>query len=157
MAPDDYCHTQTSPVRFVLWAVIIVSLLACWVWRAEFWAWFSMLLVVGALGLIWLTMTTLTTMDDGDALLVQFGPLPLFSTRIPYESIRESKATRSRIIDGWGLHYVPGRGWTWSLWGFGCVEIQREWTTIRVGTDDAENLAAFLQTRISRTERTSNS
>jgi len=144
-----YRHTQTSPVRYFLWAVIAVSLFAGWVWRAEFWAWFSMLLVAGTAGLVWLTMTTLTVEDQSDTLLVQFGPVPLFSTKIRYEEIRDVKADRSRVIDGWGLHYVPRRGWTWNLWGFDCVEIRREKNTIRVGTDDPENLTAFLQSRLS--------
>lgn len=150
MAVSTYRHTQTSPMRFVLFVFLLLSLLAGWVWRSEFAAWFSMACLASVTGFVWLTMTRLTVRDEGGHLLVQFGPIPLFSTRIRYDNIKDCQATRSRIIDGWGIHYIPGRGWTWSLWGLDCVDIARTQSTIRVGTDDAENLAAFVRSRIHR-------
>lgn len=149
MATPGYHHTQTSPIRFVLFAVLVLSSLAGWYWRAEFAAWFSMACLSGVTALIWLTMTRLTVVDEGDDLLVQFGPVPLFSTRVQYQSVQTFQATRSRVIDGWGIHYIPGRGWTWSLWGFDCVDVIQDKSTLRIGTDDSENLEAFLKTRIS--------
>ena len=145
MANPHYSHTQTSPARFALFAAIVLSLLAGWIWRAEFSAWFSMVCVAGVSALVLVTMTTLTIRDEGEGLFVQFGPLPVFSTRIPFDEIKSARAGRSRIIDGWGIHYIPGRGWTWSLWGFDCVDIERERGPIRIGTDDASNLASYLQ------------
>ena len=44
------------------------------------------------------------------------------------------EAGRSSLIDGWGIHWIPGRGWTYNLWGFGCVVIQQGKKTTRVGT-----------------------
>lgn len=149
MATPAYRHTQTSPIRFGLFLILAVSLLAGWIWRAEFAAWFSMACLAGVTALVWLTMTRMTVEDEGEALLVQFGPIPLFSTRIRYEDIETFEAKRSRVIDGWGIHYLPGRGWIWSLWGLDCVDIKRKKNTIRIGTDDAENLVAFLQSRTS--------
>ena len=149
MGTPTYHHTQTSPIRFVLFLVLTITLLAGWFWRGEFAAWFSMACLAGVTALVWLTMTRMTVEDEGESLLVQFGPIPLFSTRIHYKNIRTFQATRSRVIDGWGIHYIPGRGWTWSLWGLDCVDIKRENSTIRIGTDDAENLAEFLQSRVS--------
>ena len=58
---------------------------------------------------------------------------------------------RSNVIDGWGIHWVPGRGWTYNLWGFDCVRLTLAGgRTIRVGTDDPRSLAQFVQTRIAR-------
>jgi hypothetical protein len=148
MAPPSYDHTQTSPVRYFLRGLIILTLLAGWNWRAEFWAWFSMCAVAGVCLLVLLTMTRLTIQGNDEGLNVRFGPVPLFSTRIPYADIKAVHATRSRVIDGWGIHYIPGRGWTWSLWGFDCVDIDRPSGSLRLGSDDAGNLAAFLQTRL---------
>ena len=51
---------------------------------------------------------------------------------------------RIAIIDGWGIHYIPGRGWTYNLWGFGCVKLTVRGKVVRVGTNDVENLARFL-------------
>jgi hypothetical protein len=145
MANLHYSHTQTSPIRYILVVVIFLSLLTGWLWRSEFWAWFSMAFLSGVCLLILLTMTSLTIQDTDESLEVKFGPLPLFSTHIPFEDIRAFRPTRSRVVDGWGIHYLPGRGWTWSLWGFDCVDIERRHSTLRLGTDDPANLAAFLE------------
>jgi hypothetical protein len=57
------------------------------------------------------------------------------------------KRSRSKVVDGWGIHCVVGRGWTWNLWGFDCVELRVKGTTYRIGSDDADALARFLQSR----------
>ena len=51
----------------------------------------------------------------------------------------------TRIIDGWGIHYFPGRGWTYNIWGFDCVKLTLGRKIIRVGTDDAEGLAKVIR------------
>ena len=147
MEAPHYSHTQISPLRYVLLVVILASLAAGWIWRVDFWVWVAMLCVIGVSLFLLLTMTTLTIEDEEDTLWVHFGPLPLFSTWIRFNEIQTFQATRSRIIDGWGIHYIPGRGWTWSLWGFECVEIQRHKSPIRIGTNDSANLADYLKTR----------
>ena len=47
-------------------------------------------------------------------------------------------------VIGWGIHYFPGRGWTYNIWGFACVKLTLGRKIIRVGTDDADGLARFL-------------
>ena len=91
---------------------------------------------------------SLTVADDGDRLTIRFGPVPLFRTSIPYADMTGVEAGKSTVIDGWGIHYVPGRGWTYNLWGFGCVVVYRGKTIIRIGSDDVENLVDFLNRRI---------
>ena len=76
-----------------------------------------------------------------------YGPLPLFRKRIRYADITAVEKSRSNVIDGWGIHYIPGRGWTYNLWGFDCVKLQLDKKVVRVGSNDAENLAAFLKQR----------
>jgi hypothetical protein len=42
-------------------------------------------------------------------------------------------------------------GWVWNLWGRECVVVRfRDGRTLRIGTDDAENLAAFLGAKTGR-------
>lgn len=87
--------------------------------------------------------------DDGDALRIAYGPLPLISKRIPYGSIRAFEPTRSSWVDGWGIHWGPGRGWTWNLVGFDCVLITDDrGKTLRLGTDDQDGLVAHLTRRV---------
>ena len=81
--------------------------------------------------------------DEGDCLAIRFGPLPVFRKLIRYADIRGVEVGRTRIIDGWGVHYILGRGWTYNLWGFDCVKLTLGRKIIRVGTDDAEALATF--------------
>ena len=78
---------------------------------------------------------------------MRFGPLPLFRKRIPYRDIAAVEQGRSRWIDGWGIHFVPGRGWTYNLWGFDCAELRVGGRRLRIGTDDAEGLVSFLRQR----------
>ena len=52
---------------------------------------------------------------------------------------------RTSILDGWGMDYVPGHGWTYNVWGFGCVKLTLGRKIIRVGTDDAEGLAKVIR------------
>ena len=54
---------------------------------------------------------------------------------------------RTMLLDGWGVHFSLAGGSVWNIWGRDCVVIRHGGIT-RVGTDDAENLAAFLRTKI---------
>jgi hypothetical protein len=98
--------------------------------------------------LVGMSFMHLTVQDEQDALAVRFGPLPLFFTRIPYDQISAVARDRTTVLDGWGLHYFPGRGTTYNLWGFDCVRVDVGKRTGRIGTDDAEALTAFLRKRL---------
>ena len=52
------------------------------------------------------------------------------------------------LLEGWGIHWTPGRGWTYNIWGYDCVKLSLDRGTIRVGSDDVENLVSFLRERI---------
>ena len=87
--------------------------------------------------------------DEGDRLSVRFGPIGLFGRRIRYSAITAVEAGRSRFLDGWGVHWIWGRGWIYNLWGFDCAVIHLGRKTVRVGTDDVAGLVAFLQSKVS--------
>ncbi|QOI99954.1 MAG: hypothetical protein HRU70_05430 [Phycisphaeraceae bacterium] len=97
--------------------------------------------------LLALCFATLTIEDTGDAIAARFGPLPVFSASIPFASITGVRTARSTLLDGWGIHWTPGKGWIYNLWGFDCVEIHHRGTTTRFGTDDPEGLAAAVASR----------
>ena len=90
----------------------------------------------------------LTVADEGNRLLIHYGPLPLFRKRIWYDDLRHVEAGRTNVLDGWGIHWIPGRGWTWNIWGFDCVVIRLDRGTLRVGTDDPQGLVQFLRSRM---------
>ena len=94
----------------------------------------------------------LTVEDEIDRLRIRFGPLPLFQRTILYENMLSVEVDRTTILEGWGIHLSPRGGWVWNLWGRDCIVLKLKKGTLRVGTDDVENLAAFVKSRISLNE-----
>jgi hypothetical protein len=91
----------------------------------------------------------LTVEDEGDRLVVRFGPLPLFRRSILYDDILEVEQSRTTFLDGWGIHWSPWGGWVWNVWGYDCVVLRLKRGKLKIGTDDAEKLAGFVKSRIS--------
>lgn len=92
----------------------------------------------------------LTVEDRGDRLVIRFGPLPVFRRKAKYADLVRAEAGRTMILEGWGIHYSFFRGgWVWNVWGRDCVVLHfRNGGILRVGTDDAENLARYLEGKI---------
>jgi len=90
----------------------------------------------------------LTVEDEGDRLVVRFGPFPLFRRRIPYDDILEVETGRTTFLEGWGIHWSPLGGWVWNIWGYNCVVLRLKRGKLKIGTDDAVGLSEFLKTRI---------
>ena len=90
----------------------------------------------------------LTIRDEDEFLALRFGPLPILRKKIRYADITSIEVGRTSILDGWGIHYVPFRGWTYNIWGFTCVRLTLGRKTVRVGTDDAEELAKMISEKI---------
>jgi hypothetical protein len=91
----------------------------------------------------------LTVEDEGDHLVVRFGPFPLFRRRIPYDDIVEIETGRTTFLAGWGIHWSPWGGWVWNVWGYDYVLLRLKSGKLTIGTDDAEGLAGFVKSRIS--------
>ena len=145
---DSYSHTQSGKLHYVVIAVALAQFLVALLMIDEPIV-ASMVFAIGLLILLLSFMLqTLTVSDEGDRLKVQYGPLRMIHKRFRYTDISSAKAARSKVIDGWGIHTFPGRGTTFNLWGFDCVEMTVAGRTIRIGTDDPQGLAEFLKTKI---------
>jgi hypothetical protein len=146
----DYCHTQKSPLDDLLFVVAAAAVLSTWAFHHEpavVWLLLGFGLMMALAGLCF---GHLTVRDEDDHLALRYGPLPVFHKRIPYDTITSVTRGRSSIIDGLGIHYVPGRGWTYNLWGTDCVILHAGKQVIRVGSDDAEALVSFLKEKTER-------
>lgn len=143
-----YEHTQRGHWHYLLFAFAAGSLVAAWSLREELAGHYVCLGIALILIVCGMSSMQLTVRDEQDALAVRFGPLPLFFTRIPYEKIRHAQPDRTSIIDGWGIHYLPGRGTTYNIWGFSCVRLDVDSRTIRIGTDEVTELVEFIQQRV---------
>lgn len=148
IAEPQYEHTQKGWTYVALYTGALAALVG---------AWFSpddrpeiIILCVGActMGLLGLCFKTLTVRDEGEHLAVRYGPLRVFRTCIPYAAMTAVETARSSVIDGWGIHWMPGKGWIYNLWGFDCVRITLGRKKVRIGTDDPRGLAEFLKTKI---------
>jgi hypothetical protein len=143
-----YRHTQIGRLGLILWPIVALVFGFAWVLRDEP-VLVAVMLVTGvAMVVVTLSFGTLTIQDEGDFVGISFGPLPLIYKRIEYEKIDSVERGRSRWIDGWGIHWVPGRGWTYNVWGFDCVTLTMGNRTLRLGTDDPEGLTAMLESKI---------
>lgn len=144
----EYEKTQYAPLHYILLAVALVLLAGAWMGRGEPGLVIALVGVAATLVLVALMFGRLTVQDEGDCLALRYGPLPVFSKRIRYADITAVEPGRSSVIDGWGIHYFPGRGTTYNLWGFGCVKLSLGKKVIRVGSEDIENLVEFLRGKI---------
>lgn len=144
----EYHHTQKGWLHWLLYGLAAGAVVLMWFEREQPQAVVAiaataLLLVFAALAFHYMTIS-----DEGDALAVHYGPLPLFSTRVRYAEITAVEPSQTSILDGWGIHYLPGRGWTYNLWGFGCARLQLGNRVVRIGTDDVDNLVSFLRRKV---------
>lgn len=142
---STYQHTQRAPLCWILYALAVLEFALAWICRQQpFLPWLFL-----GIGVLVLTLATsfhhLAVMDLGDRLLIGFGPLPVFRRSVPYADITSVAVGRTSFLDGWGIHWRPGLGWLWNIWGRDCVILYLKQGALRVGSDDAENLARFLQ------------
>jgi hypothetical protein len=143
---QGYRHTQKGPLRWVVAAVVAAA--AGLGWAVDDRGARIVLAGVAVLvALLAFSVATLTVSDAGTHLDVRFGPLPLWRTRVRYAEVRSVRRARSALIDGWGIHWLPGRGWTFNLWGRDCVELTTARRRLRIGTDDADGLARWIAAR----------
>jgi hypothetical protein len=91
----------------------------------------------------------LTVEDRGVVLAIRFGPMPLLRRTVSYADIEKVEVGRTLLLDGWGIHLSIRGGWVWNLWGRTCVVVHfKNGGTLRIGTDDAEHLVAFLRSKV---------
>lgn len=144
----QYEHTQKAPLHYIFHPVILVSMVLAWMGRDQPPIVLVTLCVAVTLILVAMMFQRLTVRDEGERLALRYGPLPVFRKLIRYSDITSVKPGRSSVIDGWGIHWIPGRGFTYNLWGFDCAKLIVQGRVVRVGSDDVENLVSFLQDRI---------
>ena len=143
-----YDHTQSAPLYLLLLMIGVGTLAGAAFTNvnvaqvAMYWSGALMLLLA-------FCFRDLTVCDEGNDLLIAFGPLSLFKRRLQYSDFEKVEQARSTLMDGWGIHMSPSGGWVWNLWGYDCVDVwYRQGRKLRIGTDDAVALAAFLETKI---------
>jgi hypothetical protein len=146
-----YDHTQWGPACWLILAPAIVLLPIIALVVGDPGATLAIILTAAILLTTAFSFRSLRIVDEGDKLALRYGPLPIFHKRFAYSGISAAERDRSSAIDGWGIHWVPGRGWTYNIWGLDCVRLTLTSNHIvRIGTDNPEGLEKFLKERIRR-------
>lgn len=147
----EYEHTQWAPLGWLILGPPLIVLLVVGFLSGRGDVVLPLLTVGTLLMVIAFSFRSLRVVDEGEYLGVRFGPIPIFRKRVAYRDVVSAAVDRSTLIDGWGIHWVPGRGWTYNLWGFDCVRLELAGgKTLRIGTDDPHGLTRFVQQRIAR-------
>ena len=141
-----YDHVQRSPLgpAFALLAAVAAGLAAL---RSEVQGIFALALVAVVFALVAANFMHLRVRERDEHLDVRFGPLGWMGTKVEYADVREVRVARSTVLDGWGMHWSPRRGWIFNLWGLDCVEVELGKRRLRIGTDDPRGLARHLTER----------
>lgn len=88
---------------------------------------------------------TLTVSVDGERLLAKFG-IGLVRKSIPLSRIASFQSIRMRWLHGFGIHWVPFRGWLYNVSGLKAVEIVlKSGRHTLIGTDEPEALCRALE------------
>jgi hypothetical protein len=141
-----YRHTQSSPLGIAFATAGVGCLVAMsWSQDAVLPTVYGTMAVVA--GLFAGMFAQLRITEQADSLRVRFGPLPWGGTSVRYDRVRELRRARSTLLDGLGIHWFPGRGWTFNIWGFDCVEVRTDGGWVRLGTDDPDGLVQHLAQR----------
>jgi hypothetical protein len=130
-------HTQhAKTVRTILiWATVAAVLLAFVVPVPLA----ALVLVAPILAACALVLSSLTIQVTDSVLVWRFGP-GLFHKAVPLAEISAVEVTRTRWLDGWGIHGTR-RGWLYNVSGFGAVLVTRKnGKTFLLGTDEPERL-----------------
>lgn len=139
-----YSHTQKAPLCLILYGCALVCFVLAWSIGQP-----SGMYIAGGVSLLIALLSPafhyLTVVDQGERLALRFGPMPLFRRTVRYADIEKVEVGRTLILDGWGIHMSIRGGWVWNLWGRDCVVVHlKNGGVLRIGTDDAANLARFL-------------
>ncbi len=146
MITPAYSHTQKAPLCLIVYGSALLSFVVAWVLPPV--PHFPNKLIAFGIGLVLMLFGPmfhhLTVVDKGEFLALQFGPISLFRRTVRYADIETVEVGRTLLLEGWGIHYSVRGGWVWNLWGRDCVVVHMKKGLLRIGTDDAENLARFL-------------
>ena len=144
---SGYSHTQQGPLCLLLYGSALACFILAWMVGDT-----TGVYIGGGLGLLIALFASafhhLTVEDQGEVLAIHFGPVPLFRRTVRYADIESVEVGRTLILDGWGIHLSIRGGWVWNLWGRDCAVVHLKKGVLRIGSDDAANLARFLEGKI---------
>lgn len=145
--PKSYQHTQTGYV--IIFSLGVGLFFVAQLMFSPNFYWASMTAMI-ILAVCWVLFFTMTVMIDNDVLEVWFGS-GLIRKRFSLKEIESCKVVRNPWYYGWGIHWIPKRGWLFNVSGFYAVEIKmKNGTKYRIGTNVPSELEDVIRKSISQ-------
>jgi hypothetical protein len=140
-----YKHTQIGLAIIVPVSVAIIVFLVMLVAGRVIVPVWSAAAIVLITPLLLAFFGTLTVSIDGERLLAKFG-IGLVRKSIPLSRIASFQSIRMRWLHGFGIHWIPFRGWLYNVSRLKAVEIiMKSGRHIFIGTDEPEVLCKALE------------
>ncbi len=143
-----YRHMQRAPICWLLYAMAILFAALAWILQNEPYVPWIFLAISPFLLLLAASFHYLAVQGDDVGLKISFGPLPLFRRTIRYEEIVGAEPGKTDFLDGLGIHMSLKGGWVWNIWGRDCVVLTLRKGIFRLGTDQPQQLAQFIESRM---------
>jgi hypothetical protein len=143
-----YHHIQRAPICWLLYALGFLFAALAWILQNEPFVPWVFLAIFPLLLLLAGSFHYLSVQGDDADLKIGFGPLPIFRRDIRYEDIIGVEPGRTDLIDGLGIHMSLKGGWVWNIWGRDCVVLKLRKGTFRLGTDQPQQLAQFIESQM---------
>jgi hypothetical protein len=145
-----YKHTQTGWLSWITCGALLVFLVAVSAHVPETRA-RVIPLCLGAplLLLVMVFYGSLTVTVNDYTVAVQFG-LGIIRKKISLAEVTACEPVRNQWWWGWGVRLIPG-GWLYNVSGLDAVELRtKSGRTFRIGTDQPQRLAEFIQAKLSK-------
>jgi hypothetical protein len=137
-----YKHTQLGYLLITVLGIALVALMALLIYSGFHWV--GGLVAVLLAGCLYL-FSSLTITITNTTLTFYFGA-GFLRKRLSLAEISAYRLVTNPWYYGWGIHLTP-HGWLYNVSGFDAVELAlKNGRKLRVGTDDARQLSAILDT-----------
>lgn len=122
-------------VIFLLVAVLSVALSLSAATPDQRTAYDAGVIVMAIVGAMFSSLTIRVT----DRSVAWWFGLPQIGRRVALDEIASAAATKTNILEGWGIHLTFWHGWVWNVSGFNAVQITlRSGTRFAVGTPEPQ-------------------
>jgi hypothetical protein len=92
----------------------------------------------------------MTVVVNEKDILIKYG-VGIIRKRIALNEIKSCKPVRNKWWYGFGIRYIKGRGWLYSIAGPDAIELEmKNEKKIIIGTDESDYLSGFMQQIISK-------
>jgi hypothetical protein len=143
---ETYEHRQFSPL--ILAAALAPLALASLVRGGDEARRSRRLRAMAGTAIVALPFTLLITRVDENGISWAFG-LGFPAGRVNFGDIAHIEITKTRFLEGFGIHWTPRHGWLWNAAGFDAVMIRKhDGRVVTLGTDDSQGLYDAIQRRL---------